>query len=206
MIIYKNRLVFGIIRKIITGVLKAVYGVISLFNLQATALVALIGIVLYATGILSANNTVLIVFCLALVFSVMFAVVTTVRKLLGISGDRKKRKGVEIMPTDDRAAGEKTDNKYFSKVYGDYAYAGGASASPPTAPERADAMYSAVTPSPAVNEPPAPTNVYPKYFAVKQNNDYIMAEYEDRYELYLKDRYGLTKVRTDYKNGENAQW
>lgn len=40
---------------------------------------------------------------------------------------------------------------------------------------------------------------YPKYFNVKQNANYLMAEYIDRYELLLKTPNGLVKVRTDYK-------
>lgn len=42
-------------------------------------------------------------------------------------------------------------------------------------------------------------SAYPKYYNVKQNGNYLMAEYEDRYELYLKTTQGLQKVRTDYK-------
>ena len=40
---------------------------------------------------------------------------------------------------------------------------------------------------------------YPKYFRVKQNPNYVMAEFEDRYELYMKTADGLKKIRTDYK-------
>ena len=39
----------------------------------------------------------------------------------------------------------------------------------------------------------------PKYFKVKQNPNYIMAEYMDRYELLVKTESGLKLVRTDYK-------
>ena len=39
----------------------------------------------------------------------------------------------------------------------------------------------------------------PTYYTVKQNNNYIMAEYSDRYELYKKTENGLKKVRTDFK-------
>lgn len=43
----------------------------------------------------------------------------------------------------------------------------------------------------------------PKYFRVKQNPDYVMAEFSDRYELYRVADGGLQKIRTDYKsNGE----
>ena len=39
----------------------------------------------------------------------------------------------------------------------------------------------------------------PTFYTVKQNNNYIMAEYSDRYELFKKTESGLKKVRTDYK-------
>lgn len=39
----------------------------------------------------------------------------------------------------------------------------------------------------------------PKYYAVKNNPSYVMAEYSDKYELFLKTKDGLKKVRTDYK-------
>ena len=41
--------------------------------------------------------------------------------------------------------------------------------------------------------------VYPIYFTVKQDPRYIFAEYEDRYELYLKTESGLKYVKTDVK-------
>ena len=46
----------------------------------------------------------------------------------------------------------------------------------------------------------ATQTIYPKYFTVKQNRNYIMGEFADRYELYLKTDRGLKLVRTDYKN------
>ena len=39
----------------------------------------------------------------------------------------------------------------------------------------------------------------PKYYKLKQNPDYMMAEYQDRYELFLITNEGLKKIRTDYK-------
>ncbi len=45
-----------------------------------------------------------------------------------------------------------------------------------------------------------PTTDYPKYYAVRQNKNYVMAEYEDRYLLYLKTNGGLKLIRTDYKS------
>ena len=40
----------------------------------------------------------------------------------------------------------------------------------------------------------------PRYYKLKQNPDYVMAEYSDRYELFLITAKGLEKVRTDYKS------
>lgn len=39
----------------------------------------------------------------------------------------------------------------------------------------------------------------PRYFKVKENPNYVMAEYSDRYELFLITKDGLKKVRVDYK-------
>lgn len=195
MIILGNRLIFGIIKKIIVTVLTFVYKVLSLFNLQVTALVLLVGLVLFVTGVLERSAAALIIFCFALVLSVLGAVWFTVKRLLGLSGG-KKRKGVEII----KSKGVKTDDI------------------PPAAPapERARPAYAEEDAPRQVSEtadtaqaaPAASTEsipAYPRYFAVRQNKDYIMAEYADRYELYLKDRYGLKKIRIDYKNGENAR-
>lgn len=195
MIILGNRLIFGIIKKIIVTVLTFVYKVLSLFNLQMTALVLLVGLVLFVTGVFERSAAALIIFCFALVLSVLGAVWFTVKRLLGLSGG-KKRKGVEII----KSKGVKTDDI------------------PPAAPapERARPAYAEEDAPRQVREtadtaqaaPAASTEsipAYPRYFAVRQNKDYIMAEYADRYELYLKDRYGLKKIRIDYKNGENAR-
>lgn len=43
------------------------------------------------------------------------------------------------------------------------------------------------------------TEQVPKYFRVKQNPDYVMAEYPDRYELYQIQDGKLKKIRTDNK-------
>lgn len=43
------------------------------------------------------------------------------------------------------------------------------------------------------------TEEQPKYFRVKQNPKYVMAEYTDRYELFLDTGSGYEYVRTDYK-------
>ena len=39
----------------------------------------------------------------------------------------------------------------------------------------------------------------PTYYRVKQNSEYVMAEYKDRYELYRIIDGQMKKIRTDYK-------
>ena len=39
----------------------------------------------------------------------------------------------------------------------------------------------------------------PTYYKVKQNPNFVMAEYSDRYILYKRTEDGLKKIRTDYK-------
>ena len=195
MLILGNRLIFGIIKKIIVTVLTFVYKVLSLFNLQMTALVLLVGLVLFVTGVFERSAAALIIFCFALVLSVLGAVWFTVKRLLGLSGG-KKRKGVEII----KSKGVKTDDippaaPALERARPAYAEEG----APRHVSETADTAQAA----PAASTESIPA--YPRYFAVRQNKDYIMAEYADRYELYLKDRYGLKKIRIDYKNGENAR-
>lgn len=61
-------------------------------------------------------------------------------------------------------------------------------------------------PSPDVCPDSAPVSpVRPRYFRVRQNPKYVMAEYPDRYELFYERKAGDWQyVRTDYKNyGEN---
>ncbi len=57
------------------------------------------------------------------------------------------------------------------------------------------------------NKPQIQTeNAKPRYFSVKQNPNYVMAEFNDRYELYYKGKNGLEKVRTDYKDSGEQRW
>ena len=148
------------IRAIIKGIFKLIYAVISLFNLQFTLFVVLLGAVLYFTGVLSSNQTVLLVFQAALIISVIYAILTTIKKLLGIGKKIKKSKGMQIVEPERKE--EKEKGKDTVSV--------------------------------------AQVEEKPKYYRVKQNPDFVMAEYSDKYELYRIGENGLIKIRTDYKN------
>ena len=96
MILFKNRLVFGIIRKILSSLLSAVYKIISLLNLQLTLLVVLIGLVLYLTGVFE-NRVYLVIFYFLIILSIVFSIYGTIKKLLGIGKKVEKKKNVQII-------------------------------------------------------------------------------------------------------------
>ena len=159
MILYRNRLVFGIIKRIFVALFTIVYKILALFNLQLPLLVALIGVVLYFTGVFEQNPAILIVFYILVIISIAYAILTTIKKLLGVDKKVKRSKGAQIIST------EKSEEEAEEKV----------------------------------EEKPSVKVETPTYFKVKNQPDYVMAEYSDRYELFRKTDNGLKKVRTDYK-------
>ena len=162
MILYRSPLIFGFIRKIIKVFFTVLYKIFAFFNLQLTLLLSLIGLVLYITGIFEKNSIVLIIFYVLLVLSIVYAIMGTIKRLLGIEKRVKKSKGAQIV------------NEQIDKQ------------------ESAQEEANQVKTEQVKKESPT-------YYTVKQNNNYIMAEYSDRYELFKKTEQGLKKVRTDYK-------
>ena len=93
----KNRALLGIVWAIIKTVFKLVYGILKFFNLHLAFLVAIAGVVLFFTGALK-NSVVLTVFYVAVIFSIVYAIFTTIKKLLGFGGKKvSKSKGVQIV-------------------------------------------------------------------------------------------------------------
>lgn len=171
--LFRNRLIFGIIWKTVKVFFTVIYSILSFFNLHYTLLVGLIGVVLYFTGALDNNRAVLIVFCLILILTIVYAIVASIRKLLGLDKKVKRSKGVQIVPEKQV---ENTAENSTNEVEQNF-----------TQQHQADIQTEK-----------------PKYYRVKQNPSYVMAEYSDRYELFKLENGTLKKVRTDYKDqGEN---
>ena len=166
MILYRSRLIWGIIKRLFGAVFGVLYKIISVFNLQLTLLLLLVGLVLYATGVFENNQTFLLIYQLVLISSVVYALITTVRKLLGLNKDKKEKvkrsKGVQMVSEEIQQTQQEQQ--------------------------------------PQVVAMPAQSAVEtPTYYRVKQNPEYVMAEYMDRYELFKIVDGKLKKVRTDYK-------
>ncbi len=170
MILFRNRLIFGIIWKTVKVFFTVIYSILSFFNLHFTLLVGLVGVVLYFTGALESNRAVMVVFALVLALTVVYAIVSSIRRLLGLDKKVKRSKGVQIVPENSE---EKTDAK----------------AQPPVQNEP---TMQPVTVTPMQVETP-------KYYRAKQNPSFIIAEYSDRYELFKVENGEMKKVRTDYK-------
>lgn len=206
----KTGLVFGLIKKVIVAVFKAVYTVLSFFNLHLTVLVGLVGLVLFLTGTFDKYPTVQTGFYIAIIASVIVAIIITIKKLLGLSNKNRKRKGVEIMNTEGAENAETAPAASLRNAVGE-AEALYAQTLPPQggrASENGFQGESAGNSGGAGNSGLSAADsrkAYPVYYEVKQNKNYIMAEYADRYVLYFKDRNGLRKIRTDVKRQEKGQ-
>lgn len=162
MILYKNRLIFGIIKTILSAVFGVLYKLIALLNLQLTLLLLLIGAVLYLTGVFEQGQTFLTLYQVLLVISAVYAVISTIKQLLGIEKKVKRSKGAQII--DSQVQTEKLEQPI-------------------------------IAPTHTQIEP----QQKPVYYRVKQNPEYVMAEYGDRYELFRVTDGQMKKIRTDYK-------
>ena len=167
MILYRNRLIFGIVKSIFNTVFGVLNKILSIFNLQPTALILLIGVVLYFTGTMERTPILLTVFQLLVVISIVYAIISTIKNILGLNKKVKRSKGAQIINSQEQ--------------------------------------QTQVAQQTIQSVPIAPVNVEqdkPVYFRVKQNPEYVMAEYKDRYELFRIVNGSLKKIRTDYKDGD----
>lgn len=161
---------------IIVAVVKLVYGILRAFNLQWAFLIALIGGILYLTGSMQANQSLEIIIFVLFGLSVVSAFILAGKKIT--KKDKKDKKNKDKSKNTDEGGvadvGQPQQNS----------------------PQVATVQQSYSAP---VVETPIIIPEQPKYYSVKQNPNYVMAEFSDRYELYKKTPHGLAKIRTDYK-------
>lgn len=157
-------MIIGLISKIITTLFKAIYTVISLFNLQLTLLIAVVGVILFITGVLTANPLISAIVGILFILSIIYAVLTTIKKLLGIDSKIKKGKGAQTLSNEKEEVAVKSEDDKISQL-----------------------------------QTNSVVDEKPKYFRVKNSSNYVMAEFNDRYELYKITENGLVRQRVDYK-------
>ncbi len=166
MMFLKNMIIWGFIRKFFKALFSGIYAVVSFLNLQLTVLLAAVGLILFLTGVFDKSGAVLVIFYACLIFSVVLAIILTVRKLLGLDNKRKKKRNLIAADEPQSARVNVTE----------------------TPPVTEDSTESAET-----------TEGKPVYYAVKGREGYYMAEYNDRYELYINSGGKLVKIREDRK-------
>jgi len=169
LIFVKNRLVFGLISKVIKTVFKAIYKFLGFFNLHITMLVGILGAILYFTGVLTSSPAILLTFYILLIISVVIAIITSIRKLLGLGKKVEKKKGMQIVSTE--TAQENNENQSLG-LHGE---------------------------STEETVKPQETNKIIRKFFAKSNPNVLVYEYIDRFVLYLKTDGGYKYIRTDRK-------
>ena len=164
MLLVKNRLIFGAIKTVFGAIFKTIYGILGLFSLQPLVFCAVAGALLeIAFRAVSGSDAGFILFHLILCLCVLYAVLRTVYRLLGLGRKKiKRRERAQILS--DFEEREERDNV-----------------------------------SPPARSPEPPREERPRYYRVKQNPKYVMAEFRDRFELYLETDGSLQYIRTDYK-------
>lgn len=175
MIFIKNRLIFGAISKVIKAIFKGIYKVLSIFNLQLTMLVGVLGGILYLTGVLTSTPIALTCFYILLILSVVYAIIKSIKRLLGLGKKVEKKKGMQIISEPSVPANTEDES----------------SANEPT--EETDTGLPKTKLDLTQKETPI------RYFTAKSNKSVVICEYQDRFVLFLKTSSGYKYLRTDKK-------
>lgn len=204
--IFKSRLIFGAIKRIVCTVLKTIYRVLSVFNLQVTILILILGLILLITGVFASVPTLKTVFWILLALSIVLAGFLTVSKVKKwghkIFG---KKKDTRLDHADVSQVPEQLNNVQ-SNIYQPQTEQVQTQPIIQTANNLSEHQIESeyqtgneYQPERVFDVRTQPKEVYPQYYRVKQNPKYVFAEYADRYELFYDNGYNLAKVRTDYK-------
>ncbi len=171
MILYKIRAKKKSKPKFLGGLLGSIYSVISFVYLQYPLLVGLIGLILWLTGVFNDYPVSQTVFYVVFGLSIFASIVLTIKRLFSPKKKKKEKDSEEESQAEETVKVESVQTVTIPKT---------------ERWEMEAEMQKAIK--------------YPIYYKVKQNPDYVFAEYEDRYELYFNSVKGLIRVRTDYKN------
>ncbi len=97
MLFFRNRLVFGIFKKVLSSIFKALYSIIKVLNLQIFLLIVIVGGIVFLTGGFSGSEALKWVFFLLAGLSIAYALIVTFRNLFGLGKKKEKDKNrVEV--------------------------------------------------------------------------------------------------------------
>ena len=89
MILVRNRLILDFIFNVIKWIIKIVYKIITLINMQLPLLVILVGLVLFLCGVFDGGGLALAIFGICLVVSIVIGLIGLIKKIFG-SDDKKE--------------------------------------------------------------------------------------------------------------------
>lgn len=186
-------------KKIIKNVFSAIYKVLSVFNLQFALLVLIVGVILYFCGVFEGGGIPLLIFCMLFICSILAAVIITIKKIFTSGKEKNKGSTLQIVkqpenqtaqiPTTQSFPQQQTTDRQPAYFYDQWQ-------TPANQTQQTYTQNQTFAPTP---QPNTTFIEQPRYFKVKQNPNYVMAEYSDRYELFLITPQGLKKVRVDQK-------
>ncbi len=81
MILHKSNLIFGAIKAIAVVCFMAVYKVLSLLCMQGVFLLAILGLILYVTGVFANNPIILLVYYVVLAITAIISLSLLIRKI-----------------------------------------------------------------------------------------------------------------------------
>lgn len=188
MFLFRNRLATGAIIAIIMSGIKVafdiVYGLLKALKLQLLLSALFVGAILFLTKVLPENQTLLFVFIGFVALGFFYAVLGNVNRVKKLFSGANKRRTEKLKERAEREEQEEFKQKREEQIRQE---------------EREKIEQERLLIQNGQASVPKKTESYPKYYKVKQNNNYVMAEYRDRYELYVKKDGKLFKVRTDKK-------
>lgn len=178
MLYVRSFVIFGAIRAVFSAIFGVLYKIISIFHLQPLLFCAVAGALAeIAFGWIGGSRAGFILFHLLLCLCVVYAVISLIFSILSPRRKREKRRDAAQIVSDFGREAEEEE-------------------------KRAEPLRA---PAPAADDrlwPPRPhltREERPVYYRVRQNPEYVMAEYADRCELYREAEGRLIYVRTDYK-------
>ena len=193
MILVKSRLIFGLIKTIISLAFKIVYKIIKWFRLIFAVLVFIAWVILHFTGVLADYPYIKIILAVLMVLALIYPIYALIRKLTKKRINNGEENSQTIIDSEGKTyQADKPYKPYQTEQ--PYKPNNVFQAGPNYQSELIKQEQSSSIQYSGSSDP-----TFIGYFKVKQNPNYLMAEYTDRYELFLKTENGLKKVRVDYK-------
>ena len=104
MLTVQSRLVFGLIKGIIVGVFKLIFKIIELFSLHFAMIVLIFGGALYLSGAWYSSLALQLIFYFLLIAALVYAIISTVRRLLGLGKKKKSGDGSATASKDKKCS------------------------------------------------------------------------------------------------------